>query len=745
MLLNSDTLLLDTLANLNRIGATINRIGSDETINVEATLYQIVKSATHVVPDASAVIYTYDDVLADFDLASRLSAGTWKNPVSDDAPRPDGLGRRAIAQRRRVLSYEESDCAIHPKQVEAGAKMLGCWPLIVAEQAVGVLYVYRREAHPFTQLELLLLDNFVNQAAMAIYHTHHLYAMQHNLKRKEEEIQHLRQAGLLISSRLRLEETLETILQMALEITQAHYGIFRLVDKYNQNLHTGAVAGNALICPNVETIPLEPTNIMGWVACHQQPALINDLQVPPWKNIYYPLDPNMEMRSELAVPLINASGRVVGVLNLESPKTAAFTEDDLHLLQTFAAQAVTTIQEVRLLDALNEVAEWLLTMPCAQMLEKVVIWSCDLLNAADSALWVCDGDELRLEAVSGGFRHGERLLIHDSLVGQAVQQQAPVITNDVCTDSRFRYPELAKAQGWKRALIVPVKAGPDGQSLGALSVYSTSPASGRFAESEWDKKVLTCLAHYAALALQNASRKEALRIVQQQRAAAETFAVMGDVASNLLHHVNNKVGAIPVRIQGIYAKSRETIDSNPYLAHNLHKIEECAAEALESVRENLTHLHPGELEAVDIIDCVQVAIQAVNPPPNIQVRPIDLDTLPMVMANHRSMTLVFSNLLENAAHAMCDGGNIIIHGQEKEHWVDIWVQDDGPGIPRTMRECIFDLNVSSCQDEHPGKLGFGLWWVKTLMTRLGGIVKLDDTVKQGASFHLRLPRAEDCS
>jgi signal transduction histidine kinase len=281
--------------------------------------------------------------------------------------------------------------------------------------------------------------------------------------------------------------------------------------------------------------------------------------------------------------------------------------------------------------------------------------------------------------------------------------------------------------------------------LGALSVYSTSPASGRFAESEWDKKVLTCLAHYAALALQNASRKEALRIVQQQRAAAETFAVMGDVASNLLHHVNNKVGAIPVRIQGIYAKSRETIDSNTYLAHNLRKIEECAAEALESVRENLTHLHPGELEAVDITDCVKAAIQAVNPPPNIQVQPIDLDALPMVMANHRSMTLVFSNLLENAAHVMCDGGTIIIRGQEKEHWVDIWVQDDGPGIPHAMRECIFDLNVSSCPDEHPGKLGFGLWWVKTLMTRLGGIVKLDDIVEQGATFHLRLPRAEDCS
>ena len=741
----SDTLLLETLANLNQIGATINRIGSDQTINVEATLCQIVESATHVVSDTSTVIYTYDDVLGEFDPVSRVSADSGENSVTDDVPRSNGLGRRAIAQQRRVLSYEEPDLSIHPRRVEVGAKMLGSWPLIVAEQTVGVLYVYRRKACPFTQLELLLLDNFVNQAAMALYHTRHLQLMKDNLARKEEEIQHLRHAGQLISSRLRLEETLETILAMALEITEAHYGIFRLVDKEGAHLITGAVAGSALIAPNVEAIPFQPSNIMGWVACHQRPVLINDLQVPPWQDIYYPLDPNMEMRSELAVPLITASRRVVGVLNLESPNVGAFSEDDLHLLQAFAAQAVTTIQEVRLLDALNEMAEWLLTMPCSEMLDQVVVWACDLLNAADSALWIREGDELKLEAVSGGFKHGERLSIHDSLVGQAVKRQTAIIANDVGTDPRFSYPELARIQGWKRALIVPVRAGPDNQLLGALSVYSAGSATGNFAESEWDKKVLTCLAHYAALALQNAARQEALRMAQEQRATAETFAVMGDVASNLLHHINNKVGAIPVRIQGVSAKSKHTLESDTYLAHNLRKIEECATEALDSVRQNLTHLHPGQLEPVCVLDCIQAAMQDTLTASDVDMHLTGIESLPMVLANRRSMTLVFSNLLENAANAMCHCGEITIRGQQNAHEVDIWVQDNGPGIPPAMRECIFDLNVSSCPDAHPGKLGFGLWWVKTLMTRIGGTVTVVDTTTGGATFHLTLPCAEACS
>ena len=136
--------------------------------------------------------------------------------------------------------------------------MAACFPLLVAEQPMGALYVYALESDsPFSSLELLVLENFVNQAAMAIYQPRRLAGVQHNLARKEEELNRLRRAGLLISSRLGLEETLEAILQMALEVTGAHYGIFRLVDKSGQNLITRAIAGESLGRPLVEALPIE--------------------------------------------------------------------------------------------------------------------------------------------------------------------------------------------------------------------------------------------------------------------------------------------------------------------------------------------------------------------------------------------------------------------------------------------------------------------------------------------------------
>jgi hypothetical protein len=50
-------------------------------------------------------------------------------------------------------------------------------------------------------------------------------------------------------------------------------------------------------------------------------------------------------------------------------------------------------------------------------------------------------------------------------------------------------------------VIVPLLPGNEGESIDAFGVYSSDANPGRFAESEWDKKVLVCLADYAVIDL----------------------------------------------------------------------------------------------------------------------------------------------------------------------------------------------------------------------------------------------------
>ncbi|MBN1935973.1 MAG: GAF domain-containing protein [Anaerolineae bacterium] len=751
----TDPRLLDALASLNQIGATINRIGPRADVLsplgrahltdavVQQALRLIVDSAIKVVPGASAVIYTYDRDRQAFDLDSRVSAGELVDAISGDEPRLDGSGMRAIRQRRRVLSYEEADLNVHPARARAGVETLACFPLIVADQPVGALYVSLHEARQFSPFELLILENFCNQAAMAIYHTRRLASVQRDLARREEELSRLRYAGMLISSRLRLEEMLEAILDMALQVTDARYGIFRLVDEQSHQLVARAVVGEDVGPPELDPLPIDGSSIMGWVAGHRQPLCIHDLQAAPWVLIYRPLYNGLRMRSELAVPLVGASGRLEGVLNLESPEIGTFSEHDSLLLQALATQAVIAIQEVRLLDALQHVAELLLVRPCDDVLAYLVELACTLLNAAASAIWMLDGDQLVLRVSSAGHRRGERLPLHGSLTGQAVLTNNPVRVDDVRADERFHRTDLAREQAWMSALIVPLMASNVGSSrepMGAFSVYGTQDEPGRFVESEWDEKVLTCLSHYAALAVQNAVRQEALHIARERHAVAETFAAVGDIAANVLHHLNNKVGTIPVRVQGIHDKCSATLLADPYLSANLDEIEHSAREAMGAVRRNLSRLRPIHPAPVDVARSVQDALRTIDLPQTISLRLQGLDDLPPVMAGTRSLSLVFANLLENALTAMQGAGQIEIRGLAGDGWVEIDVTNDGPGIDPALHDRIFEFNYSGRRSR--GKLGFGLWWVRSLLVRLGGTITVESDGVRGVTFRLGLPRVE---
>jgi signal transduction histidine kinase len=365
-----------------------------------------------------------------------------------------------------------------------------------------------------------------------------------------------------------------------------------------------------------------------------------------------------------------------------------------------------------------------------------------LLNGAASAIWTLAGDELVLQVANAGYQRGERLPVTDSLTGQVIVERQAVRADDVCTDSRFNRPDLAREQDWSRALIVPLLTNGEKLPVGAFSVYSVGSEPARFAESEWDEKVLTCLAHYAALAVQNEARQKELRAVQKQHAVAETFAVVGDIAANVLHHLNNKVGTIPVRIQGIQDKSKSALLADPYLAKNLEEIEHSACEALESVRENLVHLRPIHPAPVDVAAFAIAAVDAAALPEGVRVEVKGLANLPPVIAGKQSLTLVFGNLLDNAAEAMGGEGTVTIEGAASGEWVEIAVSDDGPGIPLEMQEEIFEFSFSGRTSSRPS-MGFGLWWVKTLMARLGGSVAVESDGVRGTTFRLRLPRAQD--
>ena len=76
--------------------------------------------------------------------------------------------------------------------------------------------------------------------------------------------------------------------------------------------------------------------------------------------------------------------------------------------------------------------------------------------------------------------------------------------------------------------------------------------------------------------------------------------------------------------------------------------------------------------------------------------------------------------------------------------VILTVADTGPGIPPEILPHIFDFSPASMAagQRQSQRLGFGLWWVKTLITRFGGLITVESDGYSGTTFILELPLAE---
>jgi len=109
------------------------------------------------------------------------------------------------------------------------------------------------------------------------------------------------------------------------------------------------------------------------------------------------------------------------------------------------------------------------------------------------------------------------------------------------------------------------------------------------------------------------------------------------------------------------------------------------------------------------------------------------------------LSQVVSNLLNNAAKYMDDGGQIWLGAKQEGEAAVISVRDTGIGIAAEMLPHIFKMftQVDRSVRQAQGGLGIGLTLVRTLVEMHGGQVKANSPgVGQGSEFVVRLPASD---
>jgi two-component system, LuxR family, sensor kinase FixL len=117
--------------------------------------------------------------------------------------------------------------------------------------------------------------------------------------------------------------------------------------------------------------------------------------------------------------------------------------------------------------------------------------------------------------------------------------------------------------------------------------------------------------------------------------------------------------------------------------------------------------------------------------------------LPPVTADTGEIRQVFQNLISNAIRYACrvPGKTITIGSKVLEHENLIYVQDEGPGIPREYHTKIFQLFQRLNNDKEG--TGLGLAIVAKIMKNLGGRAWVESEEGKGSIFWLAFPKLSD--
>ena len=412
-------------------------------------------------------------------------------------------------------------------------------PLLFGDRLIGMIALDKQEPGFYTGEHASLVAAFAAQAAVAIENAR-LYQQ---ASQRLSELEFLHRVTLAVAATLDLDAALEqAVTMLADELGYQHVGI-ALVDKAGQSVDLRAEHGIPMSDwgPAGQGVRVGQ-GLVGWVAQHGEPLLVNDVTRDPRYLVGIP-----ETRSELVVPL-RADGRVTGVINVESLQLDAFDAEDLRLLNTLAGQLANSIERARLFEATRRQLQELAVLHVVASAATEAIGEDALIERATQVIGVAFFPDnfglLLVDAAQGVLR------IHPSYRGirdEDKQIAIPLgegITGRVAASGQSRRvadasrePAYLKVSGGMRSeLCVPLMAGE--HILGVINAESARPD----AFGEADEQLLVTLAGQLATGIERA------RLFDETHRRAEELEALAAVSA-ALRQAQTREAMLPLLVE----------------------------------------------------------------------------------------------------------------------------------------------------------------------------------------------------
>jgi PAS domain S-box-containing protein len=217
----------------------------------------------------------------------------------------------------------------------------------------------------------------------------------------------------------------------------------------------------------------------------------------------------------------------------------------------------------------------------------------------------------------------------------------------------------------------------------------------------------------------------------------ERLASLGIMAAGIAHEVNTPITGISSYAQMLLDATESSDPRYPLLK----KVERQTFRASRIVNSLLKLARNQEVEStpVDVRELVSECLELLRDRTEaLRIRvESNGDGAAIVAGSDGELQQVFTNLLQNAIEAMHDGGTLRVTTRLADPWVEVAIDDTGPGIDGAVRERVFEPFYSTKQ--RAGGTGLGLSISHEIVRRHGGELSIEDRPDgPGCRFVVRL-------
>ncbi len=439
-------------------------------------------------------------------------------------PMPDLLGQRAplegglsgwvtlhkqpiISNRLREDPRIDPSVLVHFSGLALRSAALA--PLIVKDRAVGTLVLIDKLGGKgeFDPADLDLLVSFANQAATAIENAR-LYAAE---RRRAEQFRAIAEVSRRLTLAPNIDEALEQVVRVIQQTFNYYHVALGLVegDDLVYRFGAGPLWDDPRFSLKPSRLKVGTEGLGGWVAAHGQPLLVPDVERDP----RYVWMQGSATRSELVVPIL-VKEQVIGVLDAQSDRAAAYDDTDVEVLQSLAQQAGAAIENVRLYAAeqrraeqfrvIAEVSQRITSiLDIDELLAQVVRLIQQTFGYHYVDIGLIEGDELVFRVGAGDDRNAPmrqvkpaRLkMFKEGISGWVAATGKALIVPDVSQEPRYVPVDGSQTQS---ELTVPILV--KGNVIGVLDIESDR--LNAFDATDLD--LMQSLANQTGVAIENA-------------------------------------------------------------------------------------------------------------------------------------------------------------------------------------------------------------------------------------------------